>query len=110
MRKRTSPSFDLSKLSFPPDLALLGLLIVISGLVVWKLPPSSLYVIFGLFALVAGIVYLIAQRFVKKPIAALMALGIGSGLFLYALDMFDLINGVIWIGLLVSVGLFIRQK
>lgn len=90
-------------------LYILVLGIILSGVVLY-IPPQNIYIIFGVFTLAAFILYLVLKKFIGTNNAILFAVGVGMGAFLYVVHLLDSINSMILVSLLVSIGLFMRQK
>ena len=106
---RTSRS-EKPQIAFPKDLLLFITVCSIIGFVVFTQPPQNIIIIFCVFALGSLVIFLPLKHFIDKRVAGLLAAGIGSFAFLYSVDLLDVINSIILISLLVSVGIFIHQK
>jgi hypothetical protein len=98
------------KITIHTDLyATIGL-IVLAGLIIWYLPPSHIGIICALITVLSIALYLAARHFIHHTFALIGAMGIGMLAFLYGIDMFDAINSMLVISLLISIGILIHQK
>lgn len=104
-RRSTSP-----QISIPRNIILAFLCISGAGLIMWKIPPVNIYVIFAFTALVALALYLFLSQAIKPLYGALIALGMGLIGFLHMSRMLDFMNFIIVMALLATIGLYIRQE
>lgn len=107
MRNRHS-GFSLAK----PSSDLLGALGCLVGalIIIWLVPPIHIGIVFILSLLVSGGVYFILKRIIIARIAYIVSLGLCFFMFLYGIDMLDIMNSLLLISLLASIGVLVYQR
>lgn len=104
-RRSSSP-----QISIPKNLIFAFLCIIGAGGIMWKIPPINIYVIFVFTALIASSIYLALSEVIKPLHGALIAVGMGLIGFLHLARMLDIMNFMIVVALLATIGLYIRQE
>ena len=98
------------KITLPKNLFTIVGLFSVLGFIVFKIPPKTIQIVFLGFLVISILIYYLLQPFMLKRNAILVSIALGSGGFLYALDMLDLVNTTIWLSLLLSISIFANQK
>ncbi len=85
-------------------------LIALLSLLVYFVSPSNIIIIFVAHLIVGTLIFEITSMISNMRVGVLCGLVSAGSSFLYVIDLLNTLNGVIFVCLLLSLGLFLFQK